>query len=247
MSATNRGGVRMRLDWYRSPAWTLLRLLDKLVEIRQPLPRSTSARYLEPGAGDGILIRALNTWQERRRLPVPAWDAYELDEQHRPILATTGARLHMCDFLTAQLPVDGRFDVALGNPSYEIAEAVFRQCRAMARRVLLLLPLDFLGSAERQAMFAGDMPNVYVLPQRPTFIVVNKVADDGAMSTTSSDAQVYAWFEWPEQKQPVGQLHMLGMTPSDVISGARAAAPEVWIEQGQIVRVEPGDPFFIGR
>ena len=38
----------MRFDWYRSPAWTLLRLLEKL-----NLPRGASAKYIEPGAGDG--------------------------------------------------------------------------------------------------------------------------------------------------------------------------------------------------
>jgi hypothetical protein len=232
----------MRFDWYRTPAWTLLRLREKLA-----LGSSFGLRYLEPGAGDGILIRAFNTWQERRRLPCPAWDAFEIDEQHRTLLATTGARVRIADVLTPPTDIEARYDVALGNPSYEIAEAVVRRCRTAARQTVLLLPIDFLGSAERQAMFAADMPNVFILPQRPTFIVVNKIADDGGTSTTTSDAQVYAWLHWPEVRQPVGQVHMLGLTPPDVISAARAAAPQVWIEQGSIVRVDPGDPFYIGR
>jgi hypothetical protein len=232
----------MRLDWYRSPAWTLLRLREKLA-----LPQHAAAKYIEPGAGDGILIRAFDTWQERRRLPRPSWDAYEIDEQHRRMLDTTGARVVISDFLLSVALGSFRYDVALGNPSYELAEPVFRHCRAMARQVALLLPLDFLGSAERQAMFASDMPDVYVLPQRPTFVVVNKLDERGKETTTSSDAQVYGWFHWPEQRRPRGELVMLGLTPADVISAARAAAPQVWIEQGEIVRVDPGDPFYIGR
>lgn len=230
----------MRFDWYRSPAWTLLRLLDILV-----LPGAGS-RYVEPGAGDGILIRALNTWRERRRLAPVSWDAWEIDEQHRRMLETTGAHVHMQDFFSA-LPPASKFDVALGNPSYELAESVYRRCRSMARQVVLLLPLDFLGSAERQAMFAADMPNIFVLPQRPTFVVSNKIDTDGKVSTTTSDAQVYCFAHWPEEPQPRGTIRVLGLTPGDVLSAARAAAPQVWIERGEIVRVDPGDPFFIGR
>jgi hypothetical protein len=240
VSATNRGSPRMRFDWYRSPAWTLLRLLDKLA-----LP-GAGARYVEPGAGDGILIRALDTWRERRRLQPVSWDAYEIDEQHRPILETTGARVHIRDFFSAHVPA-ALFDVALGNPSYELAESVYRHCRSLAKQVALLLPLDFLGSAERQAMFVADMPNIYVLPQRPTYIVSHKIHTDGTTSTTTSDAQVYCWAHWPEHRQPEGKVRPLDLTPGDVLSAARAAAPQVWIEHGEIVRVDPGDPFFIGR
>lgn len=230
----------MRFDWYRSPGWTLLRLLDKLA-----LP-GAGARYLEPGAGDGILIRALDTWRNRRRLQPVVWDAYEIDEHHRPILDSTGARTHMRDFFTAHVPAS-LFDAAIGNPSYELAESVYRHCRSLARQVALLLPLDFLGSAERHAMFAADMPDIYVLPQRPTFIVSNKIDSDGKTSTTTSDAQVYCWAHWPEHKQPKGTITMLDLTPGDVLSAARTAAPQVWIERGEIVRVDPGNPFFIGR
>lgn len=240
MSATNRGSPRMKFDWYRSPAWTLLRFLD------EHALSGAGTRFVEPGAGDGILIRALDTWRERRRLSRVQWDAWEIDEQHRTILETTGARVHMRDFFTAHIPAT-LYDVALGNPSYELAESVYRHCRAIARQVVLLLPLDFLGSAERQPMFAQDMPNIYVLPQRPTFVVSNKIDVDGKPTTTTSDAQVYAWFHWPEQRQPTGKTRILGLTPGDVLSAARVAAPQVWIEQGEIVRVDPGDPFYIGR
>lgn len=240
MSATGRGSPRMKFDWYRSPAWTMLRFLDEHVL------SGAGTRYVEPGAGDGILIRALDTWRERRRLSPVRWDAWEIDEQHRLLLETTSARVNMRDFLTARIPAT-QYDVALGNPSYELAESVYRHCRALARQVALLLPLDFLGSAERHAMFVADMPDVYILPQRPTFVVSNKIDGDGKVSTTTSDAQVYGWFHWPEQRQPVGKIRILGLTPGDVLSAARAAAPQVWIERGEIVRVDAGDPFYIGR
>jgi hypothetical protein len=230
----------MRFDWYRTPAWSLLRFLDEHVL------SGSGPRYVEPGAGDGILIRALDTWRERRRLSPVHWDAWEIDEQHRRLLEATSARVHIRDFFTSHVPAT-LFDVALGNPSYEIAESVYRHCRSIARQVALLLPLDFLGSAERQPLFAADMPNIYVLPQRPTFVVSNKIDDDGKVTTTTSDAQVYCWAHWPEHRQPFGKARILGLTPGDVLSGARAAAPQIWIERGEIVRVDPGDPFFIGR
>lgn len=242
MSATGRGGARMRHDWYRTPAWTVLRLRDA-----RPFPTHASARYIDPGAGDGAIIRAFNAWSERRRMPTPSWTAVELDTEHLSTLGSTGARVVVGDYLGALPDLDGLADMSLGNPPYKTAEGFVQQSRQRSRAVSLLLPLDFLGSAERCPLFARDMPDVLVLPQRPTFVVVHTFELDGTIKTTSSDAQTYAWFCWPERPQPVGQICHLGMTAPDVLAAARAAAPQVWIEAGEVVRVDLGDPFYIGR
>lgn len=249
MSATGRGGVRMKGDWYRTPAWPLLRLLECP---DFALPRYRGARYLEAGAGDGILIRAFNAWHEERRLPIPDWTAVELDEQHLDILKSTSARVIHADYLCRLEQLhprlrERRFDVSLGNPPFDLSDPFVRRDRELAREVIRLLPLDFLSSAERQPMMELDAPNVYVLPQRPTFIRVHNIDETGKATKTSSDAQTYGWFHWPADPQPIGKMRVLRLTDADVVSAARMAAPQVWIERGEIVRVEIGNPFYIGR
>ncbi len=244
MSATGRGGARVDRDWYPTPGWTFLRLLEAV-----PLPVHPGARLLEPGAGNGALVRALAQWCAERRIKPPSWTAVEVDRQHEELLRASGASVRIGDFLgpTTALRLGGPFDAALGNPPYSFAEPFHQRARAQSRQVCFLLPLDFLGSAERSTLFARDMPDVYVLPQRPTFVEVHTLLPDGEERVTSSDAQTYAWFHWPEVPQAEGKVRILRLTEADVIRGARDAAPKIWVEDKRVVRIDPGNPFFIGR
>ena len=53
MSATGRGAERRASDYYPTPAWCIWRLLDAL-----SLP--CRCTWLEPAAGDGAIVRAVN-------------------------------------------------------------------------------------------------------------------------------------------------------------------------------------------
>jgi len=231
MSATNRGGKRSPADFYRTPKWPVHRLLEAVA-----LP---SGLWLEPGAGDGSIISSVNEAHAVR----PIWTAVELREECRPQLHAAGASIvHIGDFLSysPQLPVP--FDVAIGNPAFSIAMETVRKCIELARRTLLLLRLDFLGSAKRCAFFREHTPDVYVLPNRPCFVISvscsNKKttgcsyaatfdprrADDvpGAcpecdadLNISTSDSCDYAWFEFSSQRKTEGRIVVLNETSQE--------------------------------
>ena len=73
MSSTNRGGKRQDLDVYPTPAWVVDRLLE-VVDF-------PGGRWLEPCAGDGAIMRAVNAWRADVR-----WDACELRAECTPAL-----------------------------------------------------------------------------------------------------------------------------------------------------------------
>lgn len=80
MSSTGRGGQRSPADFYRTPRWTVNAVLSAL--------RLPEGRWLELGAGEGDIIRAVHA----RRCDV-TWTAVELREECRPSLEATGAEV----------------------------------------------------------------------------------------------------------------------------------------------------------
>ncbi len=55
MSAANRGGERIESDFYGTPEWCVLRLLEKC-------HFNTGRPWFEPFAGDGAVIRAVRQY-----------------------------------------------------------------------------------------------------------------------------------------------------------------------------------------
>jgi hypothetical protein len=53
----------------------------------------------------------------------------------------------------------------------------------------MLLRLNFLGGAKRTAFLRARPPDIYVLPNRPSF------------TGHGTDACEYAWFVWPSNRQ----------------------------------------------
>jgi hypothetical protein len=73
----------------------------------------------------------------------------------------------------------------------------------VADHLVFLLRLAFLCGEGRQGFMAAMPPDVYVLPNRPSFTGDGKV-----------DSADYAWFHWPpERRRRNGRIHMLGVTP----------------------------------
>jgi hypothetical protein len=199
MSATNRGSLRHPADFYATPSWCVDRLLEKL-----KLP---GGNWLEPGAGEGNLIRAVNRSDVR-------WTALELREECRPILEALSPRPEIVitdKFVAAGVedrakPLHGRhFDVAFGNPPFSLAIEFVRESIKYADHVVMLLRLNFLGSRGRCAFMQEHAPDVYVLPDRPSF--------DGK----GTDSIEYAWFVWRRATlhQPSGRITVLDVTSAD--------------------------------
>lgn len=198
MSSTNRGGQRIENDVYSTPAWCVHRLLEAL-----PLPAGQWGQWLEPAAGEGAIIQAVN---EIRLVPPPDWMAIEIREG-----AGAGALVPRCrmgqDFLTWK-PA-GRFAVAITNPPYSLAQEFIGHAMLMAETVVMLLRLDFLGSERRAPFLQVQEPSVYVLPNRPSFV------------GGKTDSCEYAWFVFGALAR--GEIRVLATTPREVRCGRRAA------------------------
>lgn len=200
MSSTNRGGKRSEADFYATPAWCVRRLIDAV-----DLP---AGEWLEPCAGDGAIIRAT---VEYRALRTRKWTAVELREECRERLEDdeTNVDPYIGDFFTSPL-VDSEhirrngpqlsFDVILTNPPFSLAMEFIRACETIATHRIFLLRLNFLGSEERSSYIRDTKPDLYVLPNRPSFVGAGK-----------TDSIEYAWFHW--HPGSTGKYVILPSTP----------------------------------
>jgi hypothetical protein len=194
VSSTNRGKTRDRADNYPTPQWVVRRFLEAV-----PLPNGT---WLEPCAGDGAIIRAVHQVLDPTKLQ---WTAVELRaapiKKLKELIIDDGV-IHG-DFLAPELSESNRgfYNVAITNPPFSLAQPFIERCRFMAHHTVMLLRLNFLSSQGRAAFMRESRPDVYVLPNRPSFV------EDG-----STDSIEYAWYHWHEGSQ--GLLRVLASTPA---------------------------------
>lgn len=215
MSAKGRGSAPVEFGKYPTPRWAVHRLLE-----RCPLP---GLRWLEYGADTGEIIRATAEVLSQR----VEWTACEIRHECAEPLRETGARVVIGDFLSDLPDLGDGFDVAIGNPDYEIAPEVIARARSRARVTAALLRLNYFGSEERLSSFADDMPDTLILPNRPTFLIRVKLHRDGSITKSTSDNCESAWFVWREVKRREGSNCVLAATPKAVRKAARLLAPVV--------------------
>jgi hypothetical protein len=190
MRAKIQAKTRISFDYYPTPAWCVHRLVEAL-----DLP---GGRWLEPAAGDGAIIKAIN------RKDVE-WTAAELRVEARDALTQLlpPSQVLTGDFLYAgiqdALPKE-RFRVAITNPPYRKAEEFVQACMARADIVVCLLRLGFLASQERQGFMKAHPPDVYVLPNRPSF------------AHGATDNADYCWMVWPSDRRIRGHIQVLNLT-----------------------------------
>lgn len=193
MSSTNRGAERNRADNYPTPTWCVRRLLEAA-----DLP---GGHWLEPTAGDGAIIEGVCTFRSDVQ-----WTAVELRKECRgPLKKLVGAapRVHIRDFLEVK-PTDlPPPDVVITNPPYLHARPIIEHALRFEAPVVMLLRLNFLASQGRAEFLRRNHPDVYVLPNRPSFTSGGK-----------TDSIEYAWFVWKSgRRRAKGAIQVLAMTP----------------------------------
>jgi hypothetical protein len=186
MSSTKRNSAsRLKSDAYQTPLWCTRLLLEVL-----HLP---GGRWLDPGAGEGAIIRAVQSERED-----VAWTALDI----RDCVLELGdmgeiEEVTVADFHTWQ--PEKRFDVAITNPPYSRAMSFIENSFIHAEHVVMLLRLNFLSSAARAPFMRRYVPDVYVLPNRPSF------------TGGGTDSIDYAWFHWGAHREDrdTGSLQVL--------------------------------------
>lgn len=208
MSSTNRGAKRSPADFYSTPPWVTHRLLDE--GVLGPGLVLPGGRWLEPCAGDGELIRAVN--EKREGL---IWSANELREETLSVLKPLAPeRWRIGDFLTwePQRPeLFEKFDVSITNPPFSIAMSIIQKSITISKLTVMLLRLNFWGSGDRQSFLAENPPDTFVLPNRPVF-ALNQYGKPG------TDSPEYAWFLWGEYADGTktnGRIRVLNQTPKE--------------------------------
>ena len=175
-----------------------------------PLP---GGRWLGCSVGRGSMIRAAGRTDVQ-------WTGVDIRDEVRADVERLGARFVAGDFLVraAGLVVEhGLFDVCFDNPPHKGAlPLLFAQAAlAISRQVAFLLPLAKLAGKKRNAWMREHHPDVYVLPERPSFT--------GDAGTAMEE---YGWFHWPTQaprhegrlvvlpvEEHVGQGELFGGAP----------------------------------
>lgn len=192
MSAKSRGSEYRQNAAYYTPDDLAVALVDLL-----PIEVGTPA--LEPHAGGGAFVRALNKESGSR---IHAMDS---DIQAEGLTWVRRERAFVGDFLTDEPPWQAPQWI-VGNPPYGpdkgIAEAHIRRALnvvAPGGSVAFLLRLAMLESAGRAALWRQyPCRKIWVLTERPSF------------TGSGTDATAYGWFWW--------DLSYTGPTTLEVLS-----------------------------
>ena len=166
------------LEHYVTPRWPVLRILKAL-----DLP--AGGRWLEPCVGGGSIVRSVEhyypdtpsfNFQNPR-----TWTAVDIVHRGHPDTI-------VADFLHApSFKLGQKFDVAIFNPPFSMAVRFAMRAMEFAPIVVMLQRLNWLASEERNDWLRIFTPDVYVLPNRPSF------------KHGRTDAQEYAWYVWHAQ------------------------------------------------
>lgn len=192
-----------------------------------PLP---GGRWLEPCAGNGAIIEAVN---ELRSDII--WHANELREECGPDLKALTEQVELGDFFSAK--ISGSYDVIITNPPFRLAQQFVSKCMEHSDIVVMLLRVNFIGSAKRATFMREHAPDVHTLPNRPSFIGGGK-----------TDSPEYGWFIFHGQElRSSGVLSVLDITPSSIRKAAHAVLEERRILripklEGETQLLDPGIP-----
>lgn len=187
-------------EYYPTPGWCVHRFIETV-----NLPNGS---WLEPCAGNGDIIHAVK--EKKKSI---TWHANELREDCKNPLERISDRVTISDYLKWDVPGPKPYDVIITNPPFSLAMDVITKSLALADNVAMLLRLNFIGTAERTPFFRECMPDIYVIPERPSF--------DGK----GADSIEYAWFVWGGDKSRMKSVGSIRILPNTSLSERKATKP----------------------
>lgn len=195
MSATGRGAERLPDEAYCTPAWCVRRLLEEI-----PSAQISGNRWLDPCAGDGAIVKAVHA----QGLIEIDWTVCEIRDacmSHLHALFVSSAGVVHGDFFDRPWEP---FDVAIANPPFSTAQRFIDRMMQLASTVIVLQRVNYASSEKRCAFMREFPPEVYVLPNRPSF------------TGGGTDATEYAWFVWRQPfHRDFGTFQVLKPTPQE--------------------------------
>lgn len=216
--AARKGGPD---DFFPTPRWAVRRLLERY----QP----RGGLWLEPSAGDGAIIRAAREMRSDVQFM-----AIEKREEERAKLEACALSVNIYDFLRISTHGGCPFSevsLVIGNDPYSLAMQFILQSRALCPQAeqCKLLRLNFMGTDRRAPWLKTNVPDLYILPNRPSFTM-----DDDEEDESRTDSCEYAWFVWFPWPRTEGKVMLLDQTPLE----------ERKRDRGRIIRNNPQRSLF---
>lgn len=227
MTATKRGPRGGEgADFFPTPAWCVRRLVDATQGL---FARRMAA--LEPAFGDGAIVRAITDYTRGDHF----WTGNDLRPYDHCGLIN---RAYCGDYLATSL-IGGAHDLAITNPPFSLVLPFAQKMCAEADWAIVLTREAWRGgNAAGRAWLRQHQPDVYRLPNRPSFAAsitctnrklcgyklmcvldapwARQCPDCGAkcMRTTSDSAE-YAWLVWGphSHRGKPGAVSLLAETP----------------------------------
>ena len=209
---TKKKNKRDPFDYYPTPDWAVMRFLEKAHRRFKP------GTWIEPSAGHGAIIRVVNEFYENKDFDID-WKCVELQKKFRPHLLKVSNDVQIKDYKDYK-HTGKSAAVCITNPPYKEAEAIIKHARAHSDVVVMLLRVNFLASERRQVWLSKDTPDVYVLPNRPSF------------RWKGTDATEYGFFVWDSSN--AGKIQILDSTPGKVRSDEKKETKKFLIENNLI-------------
>ena len=193
MSSTNRGAQRIENDVYNTPEWCVRRLLEA---VQLPV-----GKWLEPAVGEGAIIRAVKS--RSVLAPLVEWTAVDIRGFTGIVDVGHGFAADFLRWEPRMGDVGNPFKVCITNPPYSLAQQFIEHALDLADTVVMLLRLNYLGSEDRAPFWHSHPTDVYVLPNRPSFV------------GGKTDSCEYAWFVFGEaqRQRGDGSIRVLATTP----------------------------------
>lgn len=174
MSATNRGSKRKPYDFYATPIDVVKNILNN-IDLNK-----YGNKVLEPSAGNGNVIKALNEIYHDKNIT-----SIEIRNEEFNNLSNISDKVIIGDFLNTNIE---KYDIIIGNPPYSLAkEFVIKSLHSLNDNGILifLLRTAFLESKSRYQFWQDNsLSGLYTLSKRPSF------------TGHGTDATSYSWFVW---------------------------------------------------